>query len=313
MKEKELMRLIAAAQMYYEQDMTQVQIAKEMGISRPSVSNLLGKARREGIVRIEIQSFDSTSIGKSRELCNRFGLKTCHVIEGTDNKNETQERLYHAAVDFLIEMLPKARILGLGWGYNISRTIDILMEKKLEGNYSGKVCPLVGTAMVPHKGYHPNELATDFSRKTGFEADFLISPAFPTTKQEHDLFKTTDNYNNILALWKKTDTALITLGGYPCVPDHATAFRFGRSLIERKAVGNLLSYFFNVEGERIKGEDDYAIQIPLTYFGKIKNMIGISPAEGNVASVISCLNTGYIKHLVIDEETAKNVLNMKIF
>ena len=65
MKEKELIRLITAAQMYYEENMTQAEIAKSMGISRPSVSNLLNKARRERIVKIEIKSFDSTSIGKA--------------------------------------------------------------------------------------------------------------------------------------------------------------------------------------------------------------------------------------------------------
>ena len=35
MKEKELIRLITAAQMYYEENMTQAEIAKSMGISRP--------------------------------------------------------------------------------------------------------------------------------------------------------------------------------------------------------------------------------------------------------------------------------------
>lgn len=311
MKEKELIRLITASQMYYEENMTQAEIAKSMGISRPSVSNLLGKAREEGIVRIEIQSFDSTSIGKSRELCNRFNLKTCEVIPCTEDKNETQERLYKAAVDFLLSILPKTRIMGLGWGYNIGRVIDILTEAEITPKYSGKVCPLIGTATVPHKGYHPNELATDFASKTGFEADFLISPAFPTTKQERDIFLTTDNYNSILALWKKADTALVTLGGYPCVPDHATALRFGRNLITERATSNILSYFFDSAGRQIKGEDDFAIQIPLHALGKIRNFIGMTPVEGNVSTVIGCLNTGFVRHLIIDEDTAARVLKMK--
>ena len=312
MKEKELIRLITAAHMYYEENMTQAEIAKSMGISRPSVSNLLNKARRERIVKIEIKSFDSTSIGKSRELCNRFGLKSCQVVSCMDDKNETQERLYEAAVDFLLELLPKTRILGLGWGYNISRIIDILANRELTEQYSGKVCPLIGTATVPHKGYHPNELATDFARKTGFEADFLISPAFPTTKQERDLFVTTDNYNSILALWKKTDTALVTLGGYPCVPDHATALRFGRRLITERATSNILSYFFNWKGQQIKGEDDFAIQIPLAPLSKIKNFVGIVPVEANVGSAIGCLNTGFARHLIIDEETAEKILKTDV-
>ena len=52
MKEKELIRLISAAQMYYEENMTQAEIAKSMGISRPSVSNLLNKAAKKVLLKL---------------------------------------------------------------------------------------------------------------------------------------------------------------------------------------------------------------------------------------------------------------------
>ncbi|MDO4289125.1 MAG: sugar-binding domain-containing protein [Eubacterium sp.] len=311
MKEKELMRIISAAKMYYEQNMTQAQIAQAMGISRPSVSNLLGKARQEGIVKIEIQSFGDTSLGKGRELRERFGLKSCRVVPAGPGEQALQETLYREALDFLLSLLPKTKILGLGWGYNISRIVDILAETApLEGT-AGKICPLIGTATIPHRGYHPNELVTDFARATGFEAEFLISPAFPATKQERDIFSTTDNYNSVLALWKRADTALVTLGGYPCVPDQATAYRFGRRLITERATSNILSYFFDVKGGQVSGEDDYAMQIPLQFLKKIRNFIGIAPVGGSVAAVIGCLNTGMVKHLIIDEVMAERVLKSK--
>ena len=46
--------LMTAAVMYYEQSASQQEIADRMGISRPSVSRLLQRARDLGIVRIEI-------------------------------------------------------------------------------------------------------------------------------------------------------------------------------------------------------------------------------------------------------------------
>ena len=308
MKEKELIRMITASQMYYEENMTQAQIAQAMKISRPSVSNLLNRARKEGIVKIEIQSFDDTSLGKGRELTGRFKLKSCTVVPVDGHREDLQDELYRTALDFLLTLLPKTRILGLGWGYNVSRIVDILDQRELSQRYTGKVCPLIGTATIPHRGYHPNELVTDFARKTGFEADFLITPAFPATKQERDLFSTTDNYNSVLALWKRTDTALVTLGSYPCVPDHATAYRFGRRLITERATANMLSYFFDVNGVRVTGEDDYALQIPLQCLKKVKNFIGIAPVGGSVASIIGCLNTGMVRHLIIDELMAEKVL-----
>jgi len=119
----------------------------------------------------------------------------------------------------------------------------------------------------------------------------------------------TNNYLNILERWWKMDTAIMTLGSFPLVPDHGTALRFGKKLIQEKAVGSLLSYFFNVQGGQISGDDDYAIQIPLRLLTRIKHVIGIVPPEANTNAVISCLQSGYVKHLVITEQNAKDVLN----
>lgn len=301
MKEKELIRLIRISQLYYNENMTQAEVAKEMGISRPSVSNLLNKAKKEGIVKIEILSYHHTNIGISQELCHRFNLISCNVVK-------LQHELFKGAANTLFELLPKTKILGLGWGYNLNKIIESFSENEVSNNYKGIVCPLIGTATVPHRGYHPNELATDFTHKTGFETNFLISPAFPTTEQEQKLFMNTNNYKQIFERWKKVDTAMITLGSYPFVPDHGTVTRFGKKLIMEKAVGNLLSYFFNRHGQLIEGDDDFAIQIPLYLLGRIKNMIGFVPQEGNIVSTISCLRTGYIKHLVITEQTAGEIL-----
>ena len=119
----------------------------------------------------------------------------------------------------------------------------------------------------------------------------------------------TINYQEILERWRKSDTAIMTLGSFPLVPDHGTALRFGKKLTQEKAVGSLLSYFFNLQGEQIQGDDDYAIQIPLRLLSRIKHVIGIVPLEANISAVISCLRTGYIRHLVIAEQTAEEVIN----
>ena len=302
MKEKELIRLIHISKLYYEENKTQAEIARILDISRPSVSSLLSKARKEGIVRIEILSYQQSNIGLSQGLCRRFDLKTCHVVASV-------EAFHQEAATVLLSFLEKSKVLGLGWGYNINKIIDALPQTNIRETAHGIVCPLIGTATVPHRGYHPNELATDLSHKTGFQAEYLISPAFPTTEQDQELFMNTNNYLNILKRWRKMDTAIMTLGSFPLVPDHGTALRFGKKLIQEKAVGSLLSYFFNVQGGQISGDDDYAIQIPLRLLTRIKHVIGIVPPESNTNAVISCLQSGYVKHLVITEQNAKDVLN----
>jgi len=287
MKEKELLRLIQISKLYYEENKTQAEIARIMDISRPLVSNLLNKARKEGVVKIDILSYQHSNMGLSQGLCRRFNLKTCRVVASTED-------LHQAAAGVLVEFLDKTKVLGLGWGNNINKMIEVMPLTNNGIASHGIICPLIGTATVPHRGYHPNELATELSRKTGFQAEYLISPAFPTTEQDQELFMNTNNYQEILERWRKTDTAIITLGSFPLVPD--------------QAVGSLLSYFFNLQGEQIQGDDDYAIQIPLRLLTRIKHVIGIVPRESNISAVISCLRTGYIRHLVVTEQTAKEVL-----
>lgn len=303
MKEKELLRLIQISKLYYEENKTQAEIARIMNISRPSVSNLLNKARKEGVVKIEILSYQHSNMGLSQSFCRHFNLKTCDIVA-------TAEDLHREAAGVLVDFLDKTKVLGLGWGYNVNKMIEALPLTNNGIASHGIICPLIGTATVPHRGYHPNELATELSHKTGFQAEYLISPAFPTTEQDQELFMNTNNYQEILERWRKTDTAIITLGSFPLVPDHGTALRFGKKLTQEKAVGSLLSYFFNLQGEQIEGDDDYSIQIPLRLLARIKHIIGIAPPESNISAIISCLRTGYIRHLVITEQTAKEILSL---
>lgn len=49
-------KMVEIAKMYYEEDLTQNEIAKRLGVSRPLVSKMLADAKEAGIVTIQINS-----------------------------------------------------------------------------------------------------------------------------------------------------------------------------------------------------------------------------------------------------------------
>ena len=51
---EELELMSRAARLYYQDDLTQQEVAAQLGVSRPAVSRLLSQARRQGIVQIRI-------------------------------------------------------------------------------------------------------------------------------------------------------------------------------------------------------------------------------------------------------------------
>ena len=50
----EMRLVVRVARMYYEWDMKQSAIARQLGLSQPTVSRLLQQAQSEGIIRISV-------------------------------------------------------------------------------------------------------------------------------------------------------------------------------------------------------------------------------------------------------------------
>jgi DNA-binding transcriptional regulator LsrR (DeoR family) len=311
--DSEMMKLIQVAKLYYEENMTQSQIAKQIGVSRPLISNMLTKARNTGIVEIKIKEPFGNNLLLLNQLKNIFNVQGGNVLPSSNSAYLTDKAIINQAQFFIKEELSETKTMGLGWGYTIGQIVEALKDEDFSGSNEGVVCPLIGTATIPNKGYHPSELVREFSMKTGFDPHFLFAPAFPTTDQEQGLYINTDNYQDLVQVWDQLDMVVFGLGAYPSVPDHATALRFGKELNKKRAVGKFLSYFFDKDGQIIHGENDFAIQIPLSKLGRVKRVVAVCPAEINAKAILGALKTGFITHIIITEEKAKEVIAYKAY
>ncbi|RLC91423.1 MAG: hypothetical protein DRI79_02805, partial [Chloroflexi bacterium] len=99
---EELQTMLRAARLYYEDGLTQQQVADELGVSRPKVSRLLTRARAEGIVRITIVDPFATFGEVEQHLVETFGLREAVVIAGEGLSEEAlRRRLGLAAASYL--------------------------------------------------------------------------------------------------------------------------------------------------------------------------------------------------------------------
>lgn len=307
--DQKIQRMIEVAKMYYFYNMTQNEIAKQLSISRPLVSKLLSDAISSGIVSININYPKTYTSNLAGELIKKFKLKDVSIITQTPI-TDIDSFIAEKSLSYLEKNLDDTKYLGVGWGSLISNITDILekKEKNLK-NLKGKVVPLIGNSNIPFKGFHSNELVKVLGLKTGLTPNYLFSPAFFTSKQEKEIFTSIENYREILKIWEKLDTAIISINSHPSVPDLATGLRFGNTLSEKKAVGNILSYYFDKKGNVINGDNDFSIEIPLDILKKVKKVIGIVPSNINKNAIIGVLNAKIITHLIISSDSAKSILN----
>ncbi len=301
-----LRKILEVAKMYYIENFTQNEIAKELNMSRPSISKMLNEAKESGIVTININSPFSDNEVLLEKIITKYGLKGGEIVQDRGEKIVTDSEIYRAGIDFLIKNLNGVKNLGLGWGKLIEELLIHLEMNKIS-NLKGKIVPLIGNINLPVRGYHTNELVRIFAEKTGITPLYLFSPACLTSLQEKEVIKNLENYQDIEKHWNNLECVFLEICSHPSVPDMGTAVRFGKKLNEEKAVGNILAYYYDKNGRVIEGENDFTIQIPLEKLRNVKKVIGIISSKTNKNAVIGALNLGIFTHIIISEKVAKEL------
>ena len=113
-------KVIQAAKLYYLLDCTQNEIAKKLGVSRPTVSRMLQTAKREGIVQINICEKAEGLMDLEAELERRFGLKKAVVASvGQYEDHIIKTTLGLKAAEYLESIVKDEDIIGVTWGTTI--------------------------------------------------------------------------------------------------------------------------------------------------------------------------------------------------
>lgn len=302
-------KLVQVARMYYEENLTQAEIARRIEVSRPLVSKMLTRAKELGIVKIEIRSLFHNNNIILDKIKNSFNIKGGMIVPQGKSEFLTKQTIYNRSVEYISEEIPHCNTVGIGWGYTIGELIDEIDKNESSTFKEGYITPLIGTANIPNKSYHPNDLVRSFSSFTGMKPKFIYAPAFPTTVDERELYMGSENFKEISAYWEELDFIIMSIGDYPSVPDQATALRFGKKLSKEKALGKFLSYYFNGNGDIIFSKEDHVIHIPLDNIKRCRKVLAIC-TNTSAEAVIGALRTGFITHIIMDEKLGEKILNL---
>ena len=132
-------KMVLIANLYYREKLSQAEIAKRLGISRPWVSRLLAKAEELGIVQIKINAPVSGVISLGERLQERFGLQFAAVVENT---GESRDYVAAAAVNYFISKVKMDDVIGIGWGDTIFRFLQEVPKMQWP---QVKIVPLSGS------------------------------------------------------------------------------------------------------------------------------------------------------------------------
>jgi deoxyribonucleoside regulator len=127
---------IKVARLYY-QDMTTGAIAKEMQVSRSTVSRMLAYARAEGFV--DIQVIDPGLVPQQLEtvILERFDSERVHVVAVPElaGAAEWLERVAQYTANYLNPVFASEMTLGIAWGTTLTAVSKHLLRKNTHNSH----------------------------------------------------------------------------------------------------------------------------------------------------------------------------------
>jgi len=299
-----LTTLVDISYCYFIYGETQSDIARRLGVSRAKICKIIAEAKKQGIVKIEIE--DPLKIVKKleEEIRKRFNLRKTIVIPFPYfGVSEINTKIGKAASKLIRKYLRNNDIIGISGGETLYEMVKNFDPLFLEDT---TVFPLMGMASEIEESTHAAEIARVLAKKingklVNFAAPFLIEDA-----KARKLFTSNISVQN----------CTIAIVGIGSVSSNATFFKNGylspkdlEFLRSENDVGCICLQFFDINGVGNKEFNSKVIGATLNDIKKIPLVIGVAGGEERKANAIKgALAGNYIQVLITDQNTAIQLL-----
>ncbi|HEY63533.1 MAG TPA: sugar-binding transcriptional regulator [Caldilineae bacterium] len=307
--------LSKVSKLYYEQFLTQQQIADKLHLSRPKVSRLLKQARDEGIVQITVRSPSGIYPDLEYQLEQKFGLREVVITETPDPTSQeiTTREVGIAAAEYLQRMLRDGDVIGVTWGTTLHSMVAALQPLALRDVH---VVQLLGGLGPPESEVHATELCRRLARLLGAGLTLLPAPGIVDSLQAKEAILSDSHVQRAFEMIDRVNVAFVGIGS---PTPTSVVMRDGSILTQeelqelrrRGAVGDIALRFINAEGEPIRSDlDNRVIGITLDQLKRIKCVVGVAGGPEKEAVIRGALLGGYLKVLVTDHITAMRLLGL---
>jgi deoxyribonucleoside regulator len=298
------------ADLYYLRDLTQQEIADRLGLSRPTVSRLLQRARAEGVVRIEVNPPEESHHDLARELEERFGLREAVVVTGrSESPTLTRRALGQAGARYLDRCLKGREVVGVSWGTTLNEVIHHVRPRPLRTT----VVPLVGGAGQVAPGVHANDLARRLAQAHGGEVHLLHAPAVVASPEVQEALCSDPGIRRALDLARRAQVALVGVGALvpssTLVQSGYFSVRELAALRERGAVGDVCTRPYTRDGLPV----DEALQrrivaVQFEDLRRIPTVVAVAGGLEKAEAILGLLRGDLVDVLVTDHLAARAVL-----
>jgi len=298
----EIEQITRAAWHYYNDGLTQNEIADMLGVSRIKVSRLLEKGRQTGLIELRINSSHAGCLTLQRQLVSAFGLVDARVVPGASDL-PVVPRIGRAAANFLIQKLEANDLLAIGWGETVATAL----------RYASPIFPQRNISLVSLTGGVSAYVSTTGLYGPQSNAHLIPTPLRVSSQELATMLRVEPYVRYVLDL---ASTARIGLIGVGAVTSSATLVRYGyctsteiELFARRGAVGDILGYFYDSSGEIIDLDlHRHVVAVPVEDLRRIPNLAAAAAGLHKLVAILGLLRGRLANILITDQVTAEELL-----
>jgi DNA-binding transcriptional regulator LsrR (DeoR family) len=295
--------LLAAAELYYQDELSQQQIGDRLGVSRSTVSRMLQLAREQGIVHIEIRR-PSPATELASELESALGLRRAVVVP-TPPRGELQALVAPAVAEIERLELRAGDALAVSWGATVW---EIARSRRFPALRGVCVVPAIAGLDEIDVRFQTNEIARRIADTSGADVSFLHSPALPSAKLRRSLLADAETSRR-LALWDHLAAALVGIGSPAQEIQGGPAHILTGRTDHGDAVGDVVSRYFDLEGRPVMREhEERLLGLSRAQLRNAGTVVAVAAGPVKARSIVGAARSGLIDVLVTDAATAAGAL-----
>jgi lsr operon transcriptional repressor len=308
--------MLRVAWFYYKDELTQDEIARRLSVSRASAGRMLERARRVGLVSINLNADHLNAFEVSNQLRQTFNLAEALVVP--DHEKEPPDhhllnaRLGLGGAQFMSTHLRPGGTLGVGWGETVSRVVG-------STNFGAVGSLHLVTLTGGVDGYLQTILSSKgdgLAETEATTATIIPTPIVASTPKLAAALKAEPAIQQVLKQASGVDQAIVGVGT-PAAD--ATIVQMGylaaddvRFLRDRGVVGDILGQFFDADGNVVDLEiHRRRIGIELSDLASIPKVVGVAGGLHKAEAILGALHGGFLNVLVTNELVALRLLELE--
>lgn len=302
--------LLWACWLYYEESMTQGDIAKTMGVSRASINTYLADSRKRGIVNISIEPEKLGTLSVANALKTHFGLQDCLVIPSEGGKRSLIERLGSAGAMALAELLQPGDNVAVGWGRTMLAVANAIGRADLQDM---QVIQATGSTCV-HEEFSPEACARLFATALGASCTTIAAPAVVSSTEVRDVLLNEKIISEQISKLNRLDRVIFGVASLRAnssiySSDELTDISKLSHEQYTGAVGAIVGRFIDDMGHAIDGPlDERTIGITLDQLRKTEQRIVVAGGYEKVPALLATIRGGFANVLITDVATGRGIL-----